>query len=202
MSLRTIHVKKKQYYIGPGDTGGNHTPFFETSPGIISSTPLNYLPTNEFGQCVGYIIAASRPSYSIPPNSDWEADNLATTHPSERVFFNSSDKLRFSLVQSFFKTTLQGNTLESLDTVGRFRNQDWWKKSWTHEDPFATDLVSNYEYFLGNLLNYIDINFPKEMTEMTLVIWMNQLDGSVHIPFLFEGAVHPQYTREFKTYTR
>ena len=202
MSLRTIHVKKQQYYIGPGDTGGNTTPFFETSSGIISSTTIDYLPTNEFGQCVGYLLTASRPSYDIPPNSLWEGDELVPTPPSERVFFNSNDNLRFSLVESFFKTILQGNTFEDINTVGYLRNQDWWQKSWTLENSFTSGLISSYDYFLGNLLNYIDINFPEEMDVLTLVIWMNQLDGSVHIPFIFEGAVHPQFTREFKTYTR
>ena len=200
MSLRTIHVKKYQYYVGVGDTGANTTPFTEVQPGIIQSEPLSFLPTNEYGQCIGYVLAASRPSYEMPPNTKWEIDNDLVDPTTGKVFFNSNDRLRFSLIQSFFRTTLQGNVLIT-ETTDRLRNQDWWKKSWTNEDPFGDNLVNNYNYFLGNLLNYIDINFPEEMNELTLIIWMNQIDGTVHIPFLFEGNVHPNISREFKTYT-
>ena len=202
MALRNIHVMKFQYFTAPGIIGNNTSPFYEVSPGIFSSEAISFLPTNVFGQCTGYLIPASRPAYETPPNSSWEEDPGIVDSQSKRVFFRSSDFLRFSLIESYFKVTLQGNQFSNINYISKFRNQDWWKKSWVYEDPFESSTITNYDYFLGNLLNYIDINFPKEMTELSLILWMNQIDGTVHIPLVFEGAIFPSYTRAFKTFTR
>jgi len=195
MSLRTIYVIKEQYYVSPGDTGGNSTVFTEIDPGVLESSPLSYTINDNFG----FVIPASRPTFDVPPNSDWDPDDCFVDPTSSRVFFSSDDQLRFSLVYSFFGVTLPGNVLTTT-TPNKLYNEDWWENSWTLEDPFGVNINTNYEYFLGNLLNYIDNNFPKEMDELTLVVWMNQLDGSVHIPFLFEGGEPLSYTRKFEVY--
>jgi len=198
--VRTIHVRKSQYFIAPGDTGGNTTVFTEISPGLIQSDSLGFIPTDAYGHGNGWILTASRPTYEAPPNTQSLGD-LGTLDPStDRVFFNSSENLKFSLINNFFRVKLTNNVIE-YPTENNLRNTDWWRSSWAYEDPYGDYVTDNYDTLLGNLFNYIDINFPEEMDELSLVLWMNQIDGTIHIPFLFEGAAHPGYDREFKTYT-
>jgi len=196
-SIRNIYIKKYQYYISPGDTDGNTSYFSEISPGIIQSIPLNFInitpdPSQDHGS--GYIIAASRPYLVVPPDSGWLEDIGNIDETSGRVFFNSSETLFFGQVGSLFKKSypILGDIILETKTSFRLSHSDWWKSVWVLNDPYSGD---SYDCFLGNLLNYIDKNFPASMTNITLIIWMNQVYGETHIPFIYEGIPSTYDTR-------
>jgi len=195
MSIRTIYVKKEQYYTSPGFTGGNTTVFSEIESGVLQSSTLSYTIPNKYG----YVISASRPHYDVPPNSNLEPDQGEIDPTSGRVYHSSDERLRMGLLNSFFGVFMPLNIL-TVRTTYKHSNADWWEKSWTLEDPFGVNVITNYEYFLGNILTYVDNNFPKEMDTLSLIMWMNQGDGTIHIPFLFEGTLS-SYDKKFELYT-